>query len=54
MDKLDFFLICIVTFYVILCPFKKVEESFNIQAIHDILEYGVDIEGLENVLGFIK
>jgi alpha-1,6-mannosyltransferase len=35
--------------HVLLAPYAKVEESFNIHAIHDVLMYGVGIDKLYNV-----
>ncbi|EPQ52524.1 hypothetical protein GLOTRDRAFT_79634 [Gloeophyllum trabeum ATCC 11539] len=39
--------------HVLLAPYTKVEESFNLHATHDILMYGTDIEGLHNYDHFV-
>jgi len=41
MNRWDFFLLLVMVIYICMCPYTKVEESFNLQATHDILIYGV-------------
>ena len=38
----DGLLLIVVTLHVISTPYTKVEESFNLQACHDILKHGKD------------
>lgn len=35
-------------FYIVVCFYTKVEESFNIQVIYDIFYYRFDIEKVNN------
>ena len=43
-------LLCSVLAYLYACEYTKVEESFNMQAMHDFLEYGFDYSHFDHLI----
>ena len=48
-DAVDITLVFVVVLYVICCPFSKVEESFNMQALFDLMQFGTDLNNYDHL-----
>jgi alpha-1,6-mannosyltransferase len=47
----DLALLATAWVHVFLAPYTKVEESFNLHAVHDVLMYGVGPNAIQHVSG---
>ncbi|KAF8339810.1 Alg9-like mannosyltransferase family-domain-containing protein [Cantharellus anzutake] len=50
---IDILLYAVTALHVLLAPYTKVEESFNLHALHDVLMYGVSLENLSKYDHFV-
>lgn len=48
-DTLDVLLLALIRLHLGLAPYTKVEESFNLQAIHDIFVHGITPDAVAKV-----
>ena len=48
-DNWDVAMFLVAALYVVLVPYTKVEESFNMQATHDLLTHGTAIDAYDHL-----
>ncbi len=48
-DRFDLMLLGVICLYAVMAPFTKVEESFQVQAVHDLLMYGTKVSEFDHL-----